>query len=278
MISHLTTVKGPACSPRQLRVDGPDSFIVGVHPDRIVPTSGASRGEGKIRNSGSIVPIYLRLTVLLIVIVVALSCQPTDSTPTATPVPDQDTPLAMTPTATSIPEQNTPVAGTETPVPTVPSGIGGELDGVEYRNAEFPYAILHPEGWQLTESADGQSVQIISEEFFGVIRVLVVPSLLTTIPLEDFVDQHLGAVARVSEVDVLFDPALTTQDGRETVIMAYAYGGADFPFEEFAAFVTHQDDVYLVTVTRSRGLENTPFTTRHIQFLLGTFRILSEGE
>ena len=121
-------------------------------------------------------------------------------------------------------------------------------------------------------------MQINSEEYFGVIRILVVPSLLTTIPLEDFVDQHMGAVARVSEVEVLLGPALTMQDDKETVIVAYAYGGEGLPFEEFATFVTHQDNIYLVTVTRSRGVEDAVFTTEHIQFLLGTFRVLPDSE
>ena len=216
----------------------------------------------RICRNGSIEPIYLKLTVFLIVIALVLSCRSSDPTPAATPVPEQDT----------------PVASTATPEPTAPSGVSGELEGAEYRNLEFSYTILHPEGWLLTESADRQSVQINSDEYFGVIRILVVPSLLTTIPLEDFVDQHMGAVARVSEVEVLLGPALTMQDDKEAVIVAYAYGGEGLPFEEFATFVTHQDNIYLVTVTRSRGVEDAVFTTEHIQFLLGTFRVLPDSE
>ena len=207
-------------------------------------------------------PTYLKFTAFLIVIALVLSCRSS----------------ASTPTATSIPEEDTPVPSTATPEPTPTSGASSELAGTEYRNPEFPYTVLHPEGWLLTESADYQSVQITSEEFFGIFRIQVVPSLLATVPLEDFVDQHLGAIARVSEIEVLVGPALSRQDDNQIAIVAYAYGGEDLPFEEYANFVTHQDSIYLVTITRSRGLENAVFTTEHVQFLLETFRILSEGE
>lgn len=217
-------------------------------------------------------PTYLKLSVLLIAIALTVSCRSSGST-SIPETPEEPTATSTTTTPTATPVQDTPTASPEETAEPDTSEI---LEGTEYLNPQFPYGVLQPKGWELTESGDHQSVEFASREFLGVLRVNVIPSLLTTMPLEDFVDQHLAAIGRVSEIEVLVGPALTTHEDNPSVIVAYAYGGAALPFEEVATFVSHLDNGYLITITRSRGLEDAGITTEQVQYLMGTFHFLIE--
>ena len=172
-----------------------------------------------------------------------------DVEPTATPVAD----VAHTPTPIA------DVSPTSTPVidigPT-PTPVVEEVEGSVYRNPKYPYSVVRPLGWEVTEEDDFATVFVFSPDTGAVLNAIVQIGAGDVHDLVSFHAANLAALTdNLNNFRVVSEPiSYGAFIGFPSLLWIYSFieGGQQVLSVELA-FI-YQSDGYLISFDAPGGL------------------------
>ena len=229
------------------------TLLRGRHPQKI--RTGDSMFPTPVKNQKKRYSGVLFASVLAVIVIFA-SCGNDEATatpvadvvPTATPVAD------VAPTPTPIAD----VSPTSTPIidigPT-PTPVVEEVEGSVYRNPKYPYSVVQPDGWEITEEDDFATVFVFSPETGAVLNAIVQIGAGEIHDLASFHAANLAALTdnlnnfRVVSEPISYGPFV----GFPSLLWIYSFieGGQQVLSVELA-FI-YQSDGYLISFDAPGG-------------------------